>query len=160
MNKLQEEAELLQTKVHEIRDYISTEEFEDLSEHHQGLILAQQRYMVKYLNTLHLRINLLDQEEEMQCFHVDTCSPDYWRGTNVPYVSIEVWDGMDIEDIKQALITEINTGIVLNGKDEDLDYYLTAVANLTGHSKNGLYFEEVIDDCGTYAYFIFTSRRN
>lgn len=157
IERLHAETNNLQKKVNALKDFIATPKFDDLEEFHQGLLLAQQRHMVGYLNTLHIRLKYLDLPLiKMVCSHVDTCLPDYWRGHHLPYVQIPVWPGMTLEDIKGQLKSEIHQDSVSNGEEGEYDKYLQAVGDIESNSAEDYHFNEIDEDGDSvYAYFVF-----
>ena len=54
---------------------------------------------------------------KLVCRHVDTCLSCYWRGHDLPYVSILVHKNMSLKNIKEALRNELQFGYV--GGDGD-----------------------------------------
>jgi len=54
----------------------------------------------------------------LDCAHADTCLPDYWRGHHRPHISVPVWRGMTLRQLKQALRDELRQGAVC-GNDDD-----------------------------------------
>ena len=55
---------------------------------------------------------------KFDCVHADTCLPDYWRGHHLPHVSIPVYNGMTLKEIKALIRNEISQGAIA-GNDED-----------------------------------------
>ncbi len=106
--------------------------------------------------------------------HVDTCLPDYWRGHHLPHVQIAVFPTMKMQDIKDALISEVNQGAIGGSQDfevtesEEFCKALTvAINNIIPLDPDGKdsFFEDIEtdpemddDDCydSVYAYFVFT----
>lgn len=160
IERLHKETNNLEKKVHALRNFISTPKFDDLEELHQGLLLAQQRHMVGYLNTLHLRLKHLDlPKPKMVCAHVDTCLQDYWGGHHLPYVQILVWPGMTLEDIKSQLKSEVYQEAVVNYEESEYEKYLQAIEDIESNSAEDSHFNEIEetdeDEDGVYAYFVF-----
>lgn len=105
--------------------------------------------------------------------HADTCLPDYWCGHHKPHLSIPVYAGMTLEDIKDALHLELNQGAIAGTIPDDLThngYDLTeegyslfkeAIDNITANNPeqktffNDLEPEEEDADFSVYAYFVF-----
>lgn len=54
----------------------------------------------------------------LECAHADTCLPDYWCGHHRPHISVHVWRGMTLRQLKQALRDEVRQGAVM-GNDDD-----------------------------------------
>lgn len=50
--------------------------------------------------------------------HADTCLPDYWSGHHKPHVSIPVYKGMTLKEIKSLIRSQINMGAIA-GNDDD-----------------------------------------
>lgn len=55
---------------------------------------------------------------KLECLHIDTCLPDYWRGHHLPHVQIPVWHGMSMKEIKQSILHELHHGYVMGSTDE------------------------------------------
>lgn len=55
---------------------------------------------------------------KFDCVHADTCLPDYWGGHHRPHVSIPVYKGMTLKEIKASIRSEINQGAIA-GNDDD-----------------------------------------
>ena len=49
---------------------------------------------------------------KFECVHADTCLPDYWCGHHLPHVSIPVYNGMTMKEIKSAIRSEISQGAI------------------------------------------------
>lgn len=54
---------------------------------------------------------------KLELCHADTCLPDYWRGHHKAHVSIPVYRGMKLCDIKAALRSELSQGAVAGNDD-------------------------------------------
>ena len=54
---------------------------------------------------------------KLELFHVDTCLSDFWAGHSLPHVQIEVWPGMSMKNIKDALRDELRMGCVMGSDD-------------------------------------------
>jgi hypothetical protein len=117
---------------------------------------------------------------KFECVHADTCLPDYWSGHHLPHVSIPVWHGMSLKDIKQSIKNEIKHGAIA-GNDNDtmlLSYSFippesealadkltkaayAAVNRITPKKKGQRRFftdlekETEDNDYSVYAYFVF-----
>lgn len=62
----------------------------------------------------HLVRELPDQilEQDVECCHADTCLPDYWSGHHLPHVSVPVWRGMTLKELREAIAGELRHGAV------------------------------------------------
>ena len=54
---------------------------------------------------------------KLNCLLVDVCLPDYWGGLHLAHVSIPVYNGMKMKDIKQSIINELREGAVCGNDD-------------------------------------------
>lgn len=108
----------------------------------------------------------------LECLHADTCLPDYWGGHHLAHVSIPVYTGMSLRDIKRALHSEVSSGVISGSdgrtRDDSGDvgdaWYKRAHAainkmrpSIKGKRK---FFEDLDepsedDDFSVYAYFVF-----
>lgn len=61
---------------------------------------------------------------KLNCCHVDTCLPDYWPGDQRAHISIPVYPGMKLKEIKEALRGELAQGAVMGSSR--LAYLLSA----------------------------------
>ncbi len=61
---------------------------------------------------------------KLDCAHVDTCLPDYWRGDSRPWVAVPVWHGIHLADVKRAIMDELRQGAV--GGSDRLAFLLSA----------------------------------
>lgn len=97
--------------------------------------------------------------------HVDTCSPDYWSGHHLPHLQIPVFKNMTLDDIKQALLSELNECVLgsLDYKivESDLFHYLAkqSISDMTPNDKNQTLFftdldEQNEEECTIYAFFV------
>lgn len=111
----------------------------------------------------------------LECALADTCLPDYWSGHHKAHISVPVYKGMHLAELKRALHSELNQGAVA-GNDErtrddsgdisDLWYKRAhaAINRLTPavKGKRRLFedLEEQSDnDCeSVYAYFVFVDK--
>jgi len=48
--------------------------------------------------------------KKLECFHYDTCLPDYFGGHHLPYLILLPRKGMSLKDIKAELKSEANQG--------------------------------------------------
>lgn len=112
--------------------------------------------------------------------HVDTCLPDYWRGHHKAHLSIPVYRGITMKEIKRQLMSELAHGAIMgsdtvasflaceycNPEDEKfcISIHKAAMAAINrlkpaikGKRKFFLDLEEnqEDDDCTVYAYFVF-----
>ena len=55
---------------------------------------------------------------KFDCVHADTCLPDYWGGHHLPHVSIPVYKGMTLKEIKASILSEINQGAIAGNCDD------------------------------------------
>lgn len=51
--------------------------------------------------------------KKLQCIHADTCLADYWGGHHLAHVAVPVWPGMTIQQLRDALHTEVTVGAVM-----------------------------------------------
>jgi len=51
--------------------------------------------------------------KKLQCIHADTCLSDYWGGHHLAHVAVPVWPGMTIQQLRDALHTEVTVGAVM-----------------------------------------------
>lgn len=49
--------------------------------------------------------------------HADTCLPDYWGGHHRAHISVPVFNGMTLDELKVQLKSELNQGAIA-GSDE------------------------------------------
>lgn len=49
---------------------------------------------------------------KLELVHADTCLPDYWGGHHKAHISINVWPGMTLRDIKESLRNELRWGAI------------------------------------------------
>lgn len=49
---------------------------------------------------------------KLECIHADTCLPDYWGGHSLAHVRVLAYRRMTLDEIKDALKSEINEGAV------------------------------------------------
>lgn len=54
---------------------------------------------------------------KMNCSHVDTCLPDYWRGHHLPHVQIVAYNGMSFAAVRDAIRDELRQGAVMGSDD-------------------------------------------
>jgi len=109
----------------------------------------------------------------------DVCLSDYWPGHHLPYVQIPVYRGMKLNEIKDAIRSELSQGCVMGNTDEArlLSFYFinpnddlladkltkkayAAVNRISPVKKNTRRFfmdldEQTDDDWTVYAYFVF-----
>lgn len=45
--------------------------------------------------------------------HADTCLPEYWRGHHRAHLSIPVYRGMTLKEIKRSLLSELIQGAIM-----------------------------------------------
>jgi len=55
---------------------------------------------------------------KLECVHADTCLSDYWGGHHLPHVSVPVWRGMTIGQLRDALRSELRQGAVCGSTDD------------------------------------------
>lgn len=110
---------------------------------------------------------------KFECAHADTCLPAYWCGHHLPYVSIPVYRGMKLKDIKDALHSEVNAGAIAGQVHKELaynDYELNDKGHKLFHAAinrikpsvkgqrtffKGLEDQDEDADFSVYAYFVF-----
>ena len=52
---------------------------------------------------------------------IDVCLPDYWQGSEKAHISVPVWRGMTVKQVRDALEREIKCGFVMGtSKDAQL----------------------------------------
>ena len=66
-------------------------------------------------------IDLAEHRYHLECCHADTCFPDYWGGHHLAHIQVPVWNGMSLDVLKKALMSELNEGAV-GGSDAPHDY--------------------------------------
>lgn len=110
--------------------------------------------------------------EKLECIHADTCLPDYWTGHHLPHMSIPVFKGMTLEEIKKGLLNELNLDALMgNIPDIESSEYAelcTAIKKAIQeikpkNEKQKTFFndlEENDEDSETspYAYFVFKEK--
>jgi hypothetical protein len=105
---------------------------------------------------------------KLECAHADTCTPDYWGGHYLPHISIPVFHGMTLEQIKASLKDELNqdaiAGMISPRNDE---WYIAAEEAITliapsdpNQTKFFMDLEPLqdtddYDGYSVYAYFVF-----
>lgn len=111
----------------------------------------------------------------LECCHVDTCLPDYWRGDSRAHLSIPVYPGMTLKEIKSALRSELNQGAIGGNdprtRDDSGDvgdvWYKRAHAAINaikpankGQRRFFTHLEEQDEDAdfSVYAYFVFVEK--
>lgn len=109
----------------------------------------------------------------LECCHASTCLPDYWGGHHKAHISVPVYKGMHLKELKRALSDELNQGAVCGSDDRIRDksgdltdaFYRRAQAAINrikpaeaGKRRlfNDLDEQDEDDDVSIYAYFIFT----
>lgn len=107
----------------------------------------------------------------LECVHADTCLPDYWAGHHLPHISVPVWHGMTLRQLKDALTHELRAGAIAGSADwqvtESGAFYRRAIAAVRRirPAKKGvrrLFLDledpadpEAWDSESVYAYFVF-----
>ena len=74
-------------------------------------------------------IDLAEHRYELECWHADTCFPDYWGGHHLAHIQVPVWNGMSLAELKKALMAELNEGAVAGSGypgDHDEQWYAAA----------------------------------
>lgn len=61
---------------------------------------------------------------KFEIVHVDTCLSGFWGGHHKAHVSIPVWNGMSLADVKSSILNEIIQGCV-SGSDRTVDLLAT-----------------------------------
>lgn len=51
--------------------------------------------------------------------HIDTCLPDYFNGSDLPYISIPVDGDTTIKQVKEALRNEVRSDVICNEDSEN-----------------------------------------
>ena len=49
---------------------------------------------------------------KLELVHTDTCLPDSWSGHHAAHISIPVWPGMTLRNIKESLKNELRQGAI------------------------------------------------
>lgn len=121
-----------------------------------------------------------EQKEEknmkikIDCLHADTCLPDYWSGHHLAHISVPVYHGIHMSELKALLHNELNEGAVAGSDDRTRDdsgvigeaWYKAAhkAVDAIRHAKKGCrkLFTELEKDAdeneycdSVYAYFVF-----
>lgn len=116
--------------------------------------------------------NYIPEHDEyvLECYHADTCLPDYWSGHHLPHVQIPVHKGMKLEEIKEALLSELNQGAIAGSANPELieseTWYHAAVNAVQAITPNDpdqveffMYLEDDPEgewyDNSVYAFFVF-----
>lgn len=102
-----------------------------------------------------------------ECCHADTCLSDYWSGHHLPHVSIIVWRGMTLDQIKNAIESELNQGAIAGSwnyeiieSDRFYEMAKNAVEAITPvNESQKTFFNDMEDtddqDISIFAYFVF-----
>lgn len=56
----------------------------------------------------------------LNCVFVDACLPDYWGGHHEPHISVPVYKGMPLIDLKEELTRELCHGCVCGSGDQSI----------------------------------------
>jgi hypothetical protein len=106
----------------------------------------------------------------LECAFSDACLPDYWQGSSLPHISVPVYKGMPLKDLKTELATELCTGCLM-GSDSDAEVYnsdawhsaaLEAIEEIT--YSEPMCFNELDESTldpeseSVYAYFVFRAK--
>ena len=103
-----------------------------------------------------------------ECLHAATCLSDYWGGHHLPHVSISAYP-MSLEQLKDALKSEINQGAVAGGHDYGWEFFesdawfvaaTTAINAIVLKEGCTIVFADCMEELeeeeeGPRAYFIF-----
>jgi len=106
---------------------------------------------------------------KLECCHADTCLPDYWGGHHMAHISVPVYSGIMLGELKSLLRDEVIAGAVAGSDprtfDEHEDYkqmydaMLLAIEEITQKIDGPLFTEieeqEEDPDFSVYAYFVF-----
>ena len=117
---------------------------------------------------------------KLEIVHAETCLPDYWRGHHKAHLSIPVYKGMTLKEIKSGILHELAHGAIMGGDsvaealsdcsrctpEEQARIYKKAKAAINrlkpaikGQRRFFLDLEETGEDDGwgsqVYAYFVF-----
>ena len=57
--------------------------------------------------------------KKLNCYHVDTCLPDYWPGHHLPHISIPAYR-MSFKELKSCLHSEVNQSAIAGSFDHAL----------------------------------------
>lgn len=102
---------------------------------------------------------------KLECQHADTCLSGFWGGHHLPHISVPVYKGMQIGELKRQLLSEINQGAVCGDypDSEKWDKKARAAINriTPAVKRKRRLFEDLepdSDNCdeSVYAYFVFT----
>ena len=107
--------------------------------------------------------------QEYTLTHADTCLPSYWQGHHLPHVCFPPWRNMTLENIKQALMSELAQDAIMGNypNDEGVaeeNFYIAArkaIENLAPNNPETKEFFTDIEDpedetCeSVMAYFVF-----
>lgn len=74
---------------------------------------------------------------KFEIVHVDTCLSGYWGGHHTAHVSIPVWNGMSLADVKSSILDEIIHGCVC-GSDRTA-YLLVGFDDVDGEEVEEVY---------------------
>lgn len=111
----------------------------------------------------------------LECCHVDTCLPDYWRGDSRAHLSIIAYPGMTLKEIKSALHSELNQGAIGGNDPRTWDdsgdvgdvWYKRAHAAINAikpaNKGQRRFFTDIEQqdedaDFSVYAYFVFVEK--
>ena len=53
----------------------------------------------------------------LECVHADTCLPDYWTGHHLPHISVPVYHGMTLGQLKSDLLRELHCDAIAGSAD-------------------------------------------
>ena len=120
------------------------------------------------------QILICEIDMKYEIVHVDTCLPDYWHGHHLMHLSIPVWHGMSLQNIKDSLISELSQNAICGyipdewqqeGNEYELSEYGYSQARdcinaLTPINPEQIEFFTDIENDETgefpvYAYFVF-----
>ncbi len=102
--------------------------------------------------------------------HASTCLSDYWGGHHLPHISVPVYKGMTLRELKHALRIEVSHDAIAGNYDviEKDGWYDAARAAIDAielidntQGDNALPFDDVLDapeydaDAMIYAHFVF-----
>ena len=97
----------------------------------------------------------------MKLRHIDTCLPDFFNGSDLPYLQVVVDGNTTLGDIKSMLKNKVRNDAISNEETEiDENELRSAIDNICSVADNDKIFDDgldIMDDDATsfvYAYFV------